>query len=197
MGAPADDKKAEPDSDDPKWIKYDAEQVKAGAASGFLDWKEFKHPQLGDVEIGGFVPGFKLNPPDSELPRLAEEQTKFIAALAAKLPKLKSQPVQVERLGPGVYRINARIVNEGLMASMPQVNTKARHGLPTLISIEVPLERLVAGEKQVRSWVIPAGGRLDAEWTIMGEDNSTVDVSLRPSIGPKETLHVELKEAAK
>ncbi len=199
-GAPAaaDDKKAEPDSDDPKWIKYDADQVKAGATSGFLDWKTFTHPQLGEVEIGGFVPGFKLNPPDAELPRLAEEQTKFVSAFAAKFPKLTAQAPVVERLGPGLYRINVRIVNEGAMASMPEVNTKARHGLPSLLTIDVPLERLISGEKIVRTWIIAgSGGQMQAEWIITGEDGSAVDVLFRPSIGAKSTLHIDLKEAAK
>jgi hypothetical protein len=195
--APSDDRKAEPDSDDPKWLRYDADQVKAGAPSGFLDWKPFKHPQLGDVEIGGFIPGFKLNPPDTELPRLADEQTKFITAIAAKAPKLVAEPVTVTKLGAGLYRVAIRIVNEGAMASMPQINTKARHGLPTLLTMDVPLSRLVSGEKIVRSWIIPAQGTFETEWTITGDDGSTADILFRPSIGPKSTIHVELKEAAK
>lgn len=196
--ASTEEKKSEPDSDDPKWMKYDADQVKGGAASGFLDWKPFKHPQLGDVEIGGFVPGFKLNPPDSELPRLADEQTKFIAALAEKAPKLSTQPPVVEHMGPGLWRITVRVVNDGAMASMPQVNTKARHGLPTLLSVDVPMNRLVSGEKIVRSWVIPGnGGQIEAQWLISADDGSTVNVNFRPSVGAKAAIAVELKEAAK
>ncbi len=196
--APAEDKKAEPDSDDPKWLKYDADQVKAGATSGFLDWKPFKHPTLGDVEVGGFIPGFKLNPPDSELPRLAEEQTKFIAALAAKAPKITTQPPVVEHVGPGIWRISIRAVNDGAMASMPQVNTKARHGLPTLLSIDLPMDKLISGEKFVRSWVIPGnGGQMEAEWLISADDGSSVNVNFQPSVGAKSTIKIDLKEAAK
>ena len=83
------------------------------------------------------------------------------------------------------------------MPSMPQINTKARHGLPTLLTMDVPLNRLVSGEKIVRSWVIPAQSTFETEWTITGDDNSTADVIFRPSIGPKSTIHVELKEATK
>ncbi|MFI4915245.1 MAG: M14 family zinc carboxypeptidase [Phycisphaerales bacterium JB060] len=41
------------DSDDAKWLAY-ADRV----GSGFIDWKEVDHPQLGTVEVGVFVPGF-------------------------------------------------------------------------------------------------------------------------------------------
>lgn len=193
-----EESKAEVDTDDPKWIKYDAEQVKAGAASGFVEWKAFNHPQFGEVEIGGFVPGFKLNPPDAELPRLAEEQAKFVTSLAVKFPKLAAQEPVVEKLGPGLYRIVVRAVNEGAMASMPEVNTKARHGLPSMLTLDVPVSKLVAGEKIVRSWVITGtGGQMQAEWIVSGDDGSSVDVVFRPSVGAKRTIKVELKEAAK
>ena len=84
------------------------------------------------------------------------------------------------------------------MASMPQVNTKARNGLPTLLSVDVPMDRLISGEKIVRSWVLPGhGGQMEAEWLISGEDGGSVNVNFRPSIGAKATIKVELKEAAK
>ena len=134
----------------------------------------------------------------AELPRLAEEQTKFVTALAAKFPKLVAQPPVVEKMGPGLYRIVVRIVNEGAMASMPEVNTKARHGLPSMLTLDVPVPRLVSGEKIVRTWVIAGnGGQMQAEWMVTGDDGSSVDVVFRPSIGAKSVIHVELKEAAK
>jgi hypothetical protein len=194
---PASETRAEDAGEEAKWLAYNQEQVKAGAASGFVEWSPFQHPQLGEVEIGGFIPGFKINPPASELPRLADEQVKFITSLAAKFPRIEAKPPTVERLGPGLYRVTVRAVNEGAMASMPEVNTKARQGLPTMLTLDVPVTRIVSGEKIVRAWVLPAsGGQVQAEWILTGQDGSTVDILVNPSIGARSTVRVELKETA-
>jgi len=38
-----------------------SDEVLGGA--GFVDWKEYDHPELGIVEIGGFMPFTDINPP--------------------------------------------------------------------------------------------------------------------------------------
>ncbi|MCW5776467.1 MAG: hypothetical protein KIS87_08525 [Phycisphaeraceae bacterium] len=98
------------DSDDAKWLKYSDEQRNR---EGFIDWQPFDHPQLGPVEIGGFVPGFRTNPPESEWTRLADEQTAFAATLLGKLPDLTIDIHAVERLSTGLWRITVRGTNTG------------------------------------------------------------------------------------
>ena len=187
-----------PAGDDAKWLKYDEEQVKAGATSGFIDWKPCKHPQLGDVEVGGFVPGFKVNPPDPEIPRLVEEQSTFVNALVGKFPRVKVEDPVVERVGAGMWRISVRDVNEGALATMTAMGSKARRETPTIISIDVPIERIVSGEKLYRTQVLAGnGGKAEAQWLIPGEAGSTVNIQVRPTIGPKVTIPVKLEEAAR
>ncbi|MCZ6682603.1 MAG: M14 family zinc carboxypeptidase, partial [Planctomycetota bacterium] len=59
-GKPKKGDKKDPLKVDRKWLKYSDEQR---GGSGFVSWSAFEHPQLGPVEIGGFVPGFRENPP--------------------------------------------------------------------------------------------------------------------------------------
>ncbi|MFN0132693.1 MAG: M14 family zinc carboxypeptidase [Phycisphaerales bacterium] len=185
-------------SDDGKWLAYDAERVKAGDVSGFIAWKAFEHPQLGSVEIGGFVPGFRLNPPASEVPRLVEEQTRFVVALAARFPRVVVSEQRVERLGPGLWRVWVRVVNEGSMPTLSAMGVKARRHLPTIVRIDAPMERVISGERVNRFWSIAgSGGMADAEWTVRAEDGSEVVVEVSPSIGGKSTVRVRLEEAAR
>lgn len=184
---------AEPASDDEKWFKYDAERVAAGDTSGFIPWTTFKHPQLGEVEIGGWRPGFKHNPPDSEVQRLATEQAAFIRALAAKFPKVTTQGPWVEPLGGGLYRITVRVTNEGQQPTMPAIAVKARRSTPTLLSIGVPVERIVSGEKTARTWALAgSGGTATTTWTITGQPDENVTITLSPSIGTRATLTATL-----
>jgi Zinc carboxypeptidase len=191
-------KPGEPDTDDAKWLKYSDDLVAGGGAAGFVDWHAFKHPQLGDVEIGGFLPGFKLNPPASETARLVEEQTKFVVALASKLPRVRAEAPVVERLGPDLWRLTLRVVNDGYLPSMPAIGAKARRALPTLVTFGLPLDRIVAGEKVNRMWSIPgSGGQFDSQWTITGSEGDAVPIDFRPSVGAREKISVVLKDGGK
>jgi len=188
----------EPAGDDAKWFEYDAERVKAGDASGFIAWKAFDHPQLGPVEIGGWMPGFKHNPPASERERLVTEQADFVAALAAKLPKVVTEGPWVERVSPGLWRITARVRNDGAFATMPSIGVKARRALPTLMEIDVPVERLVSGEKFSRVWSLAgSGGTSEAVWLITGKEGETVKINLSPGDGSTRVVDVVLNAAAK
>ena len=196
--ADAGKKPGEPSGDDSKGLKYRDDRVKAGAASGFLDWKPFKHPELGDVEIGGFVPGFKVNPPDEEEARLVEEQATFGLGLCGKFPHVVAEAVVVERQGAGLWRIAVRATNEGALATMAAIGVKARRDLPTILTVGVPLDRIISGEKIVRAWTIAAnGGTAEAEWIIEGDAGTTVDVEVRGNIGGTIVLPVKLEEAAR
>jgi len=178
-------------------MKYDADQVAAGAPSGFVAWTPFDHPQLGAVEIGGFVPGFKRNPPEAELPRLVGEQAKFVEGLMGKLPSLRVDQA-VEAAGPGLWRITVRVTNDGSLPTMAAIGVKARRALPMIVAIDVPLERIVAGNKINRTWAIPgSGGSSESQWLVRGESGSTVGVNIRPTVGAKSVIQVKLQEVAR
>jgi hypothetical protein len=162
--------------------------------SGFLDWKPFHHPQLGDVEIGGFVPGFKVRPPDDELPRLIDEQSRFAVELLNRLPKLETLAPTVERLGPGLWRITVRTVNNGSLPTMAAIGVKARRADPTIVSIDLPLKALVAGEKLQRTWTIPgAGGFAESVWTVTAPDGSTVGVDVNSPLTGTRRISIPLR----
>ncbi len=191
--APAPEKKDV--SEEAKWLKF-SDDSRGG--TGFIDWQPFDHPQLGAVEIGGFVPGFRHNPPDEELPRLADEQAKFAAALAGRFPVMGALEHRVERLGQGMWRVSARAVNNGTLPMMSAMGLKARRALPTLLQIDVPVERIVSGSKVERVWAIAgSGGAAEASWVIVAEDGSGVRVRLQPTFGPDQSVEIKLEEGGR
>src|SRR5205085_316615 len=99
-------------TEDKKWLEYSDKQRQG---SGFIPWTPFKHPTLGDVEIGGFVPGFKQNPPADALPAIAEKQLAFLADLADRLPKVRVVNTIVKSPGAGLYEIEVFVANEGYL----------------------------------------------------------------------------------
>ncbi|GIK19557.1 MAG: hypothetical protein AMXMBFR77_18170 [Phycisphaerales bacterium] len=180
------------DSDDAKWLKYSDEQRNR---EGFIDWQPFDHPQLGPVEIGGFVPGFRVNPPESEWTRLADEQTAFAAALLGKLPDLTIEVHSVERLSTGLWRITVRGTNAGYFPTASAIARKARRLPPVVLDLRVERDAVVSGQRVAR-WenLDGSGGFAYAEWTVTVPDGSVITLDVRSAALGDRTLTIHLTE---
>jgi hypothetical protein len=66
---------------------------------GFYKWKPFKHPFLGDIEIGGFDPKFfNQNPPAKHLESWVKNEALFNMELIKHLPELAWENIEVKKL---------------------------------------------------------------------------------------------------
>ncbi|CAN5597106.1 M14 family metallopeptidase [soil metagenome] len=66
---------------------------------GFIDWSPVRHPDFGDIEVGGFHPKFfSQNGPPEVLERWASRQALFNLEMALALPELEWQNVNVRRV---------------------------------------------------------------------------------------------------
>jgi hypothetical protein len=85
---------------------------------GFVSWTKFKHPDFGDIEIGGWNSNFfSQNPP----PKFAEAEWKknclFELKHAEALPSLKVSGTKVVPLGDRLFRVLVTVENEGFLPS--------------------------------------------------------------------------------
>jgi hypothetical protein len=82
----------------------------------FKEWTPFKHPTLGDVEIGGFNPKFYAqNPPADMLEPWARNEALFNLYLAQQLPQVRIVSAIAKRSGDGVHDVELQVTNEGKM----------------------------------------------------------------------------------
>jgi len=160
-------------SDDGKWLKYSDEKRNG---EGFVDWTDFDHPDLGTVQIGGIVPGFKFNPPADEVDGLIDQQDRFVGRLLEMFPVLTVEEPVVEDQGGGVWRVSVRVVNEGDLASRTAMGAKARRLPPMRIEIDVPQERVLAGRRRVSTRSIAGGDSFVAQWTLIGAPGDEITI---------------------
>ncbi|MDB4897288.1 MAG: putative carboxypeptidase [Firmicutes bacterium] len=98
-------------------LKLLAWDDKANESRGFQPWRKFPHPQLGEVEIGGW--DFKhclQNPPPGRL--LEQELTKnfrFAIAHALASPLLAIGRVAVKPLGAALFELAVQVQNTGFL----------------------------------------------------------------------------------
>mgnify|MGYP000355230044 CR=1 FL=1 len=190
------DKKKGADSDDRKWILLSDRRAAAGGPAGFIEWTPFDHPQLGRIEIGGWIPGFRLNPPDSEVEPLIDRQTAFINELMRMLPRLTIDEPTIERLGEQLWRVRVRVVNEGVMPTRIAMGVKTRRLPATRWEIDLPAERVVSGSRvQSKVSIAGSGGQLVGEWVVVGVAGGEVKVRLLSSEYGDRELTVGLQAA--
>ena len=56
---------------------------------GFVAWTKVKHPDFGEVEVGGFKPYALVNPPAAKIAELGKAHAEFALYLPTLFPKVK------------------------------------------------------------------------------------------------------------
>lgn len=190
-----DEKKKEPaDKEGAAWLKYSDEQR---AGTGFVPWSPFEHPQLGEVEIGGFVPFFRTTPPAEELDAAAAKQLAFVLDLAGRFVHLSLAEPKVRRLSTGVYEIETALVNDGYFPVAMAIARDNRNVRPTVVTVDLPWDRILGGERVQRVWsVAGSGGREKLRWVILGREGDTVAIKAVSDKYGERTLSVVLREGS-
>jgi murein tripeptide amidase MpaA len=102
-----------PVEDDLKLLKWSDEHC-AGLAH--VNWQPFKHPQLGDVEIGGWDKmNYWRNPPPHLREREVARFPAWMTQIALSLPKLELLRTEVRALGTDTWRVRFAVANAGYL----------------------------------------------------------------------------------
>jgi hypothetical protein len=161
---------------DGAWLAY-SDNFRNG--EGFIEWTEFDHPQLGLVEIGGWVPYFKTLPPTSEIDSITTKQVDFLIELASRLPKVSLETPIVKKLGNGLWEIKVSVVNNGWLPSGTAMAKRNKRARPFIVRIDVPNDSIVTGQKVHRIWALDGGGtRTWYRWIIQGKSMSNISITL-------------------
>lgn len=170
------EKAPEPGNDAKRLIWLD--QNSEGA---FLDWTAFDHPQLGAVEIGGFRPYVKVEPPAELLEELTSRHLEFLQSLGAYLPRLELIEVEGRSLGGGLIEIEAVLENDALLPQITRAAERCRAIRPARVTLELPEgATLLGGRLQTLVTDLQgSGGRREFRWLVSrADDSSTIRINV-------------------
>ncbi|GAB4382962.1 MAG: hypothetical protein Kow0022_01600 [Phycisphaerales bacterium] len=176
-------------SDDGKWLAY-SDASRNG--EGFVEWTPVEHPQLGSVEVGGFVPGFRINPPAEDEQTCADAEAAFVTDLLGMLPRVSIVGAESERLTDGVWRVSVELRNTGLLPTSSTVGLKI--GQPIAVEIAVDPEAVVSGRRVVSIDRLESGPKR-IEWLIRGQTGQVVLCRVRSERFGEHTASVTLEGA--
>ena len=175
-GRPAGDGGGAAEAIDRRLLQWmDAEKV-----DGFVAWTPFKHPTLGDVEIGGFRPYVTVNPPAAKIAELGSAHAKFALHLSSLFAKVRVAKAEAESLGGAIFRVTAEIENTGFLPTALAHGAAARAVKPVMVQLGVPPASIISGvEKTI---AVPAlagsGSRRSFEWVITGAPGTSITLTV-------------------
>lgn len=104
---------------------------------GYLPWRKAAHPQLGEVEVGGWNwLWVERNPPEAYLEEMCGHASAYTRKLAMTLPMLRITDCRTERISEGCYQLTAVIRNSGYLPTYLTSQAKLVKKAPPL-SVEL------------------------------------------------------------
>jgi len=183
-----------------KILKWVDENVSPDA---FVKWHTFNHPQLGEVEIGGYDYKYVIqNCPHKFLQEEVEKLTSFMLRHVRCLPSLRIDEVKAEHLGGDLYRISAVVGNCGYLptyltreAIKLKVDVKPTVALSGAEVVDGKAEQTIdhlqghSGISAKYIWSVPGTGAHEpvqrkVSWMVRGKAGQEIGISVScPSSG--------------
>jgi hypothetical protein len=163
--------------------------------AGFVPWKLFRHPTKGDVEIGGFVPFARTNPPQSEISKTTSAHAEFLLTLMQRLPELATPSTRVEALGENTYRVIVHFANSGWFPTATAQGRRAQTAWPVTVRVSLGKgQTLFSGLPQESLPSIPGSGATrKLEWTVRGPRGSVFGIQASAPRAGSASTTVELR----
>ena len=103
----------------------------------FMEWKPFKHPDYGDVEVGGSWKKFTSRvPPRFMLEELCHRNMAFTLYQADELPMVKIGVAEAEKVSGDVYRVFVDISNPKVAPTIMEKAAQNNIVRPDLLTLE-------------------------------------------------------------
>lgn len=183
------------------------------AGQGFVRWRKFNHPQLGEVEIGGWKSKFVLtNPPPQFLEGECHKNCMFTLYHAACLPEVHIEKTKVEKLAEDLYKVSVVVSNKGYKPTSGSQQAVIA-GKAKTVTVEISHDdkvSLITGKAKTDvghlpglsgrargrgGWMAASAGdnRKELEWVVKAKKGSRVDVTVSSERAGTDTAALVLE----
>ncbi len=145
------------------WMSHTPEQHQA--------WKAFKHPQLGEAEIGGWLITARRDATRETAEQAATKALDFLWALCSRVASLRVTKVEAKDLGADSYKIRLTLSNPGALDYKPGFAQTNRIGQPIFVALGDDKEiELVSGSRRQSVENLIGGATVTFEWVVRTKD---------------------------
>ena len=111
----------------------------------YKPWKPFKHPQFGDIEIGGWVKMSSRLPHPFMLNDLVHRNASAVLFAAAQTPVISLEVLPPVKAGADLYKIRVRVINGGSIPSLSYNAVQRKIHPQDMLKVSGPAVKVVAG----------------------------------------------------
>lgn len=179
---------------------------------GFVPWRRFDHPQLGEVEIGGFdLVRYWYNIPFDLLEKEIAPHSDWLVYLGLTTPRLAIRSLAVEPLQAGLWRVRLVVENQGFLpthGAQKALDQQVSRGVFAELGLP-PEARLVEGapqhqlgelagriaQRSTATWWGYSPGTPDrgvTDWIVAAPEGSAISVEVSHARAGREVRHVVL-----
>jgi len=182
------------DTGDPKEKAILAFYDKTSGSSVFVNWTKYNHPDLGEVEIGGFVPYSDNTPPIALADSLIRIQIPWIFKLTEQLPLLKISDTKITSKGAGLYQLEAWVSNDKYLLYPTAMGNKNKQPAPVICTLEANGITLLSGKKRMVIAVVPGMKKVKIEWLVQAEKGAELTLKLTSKSAGNDSKQLKIAE---
>lgn len=169
---------AQATGDDEKWLSW---IDKSNKGNGFVEWTKFNHEQLGEVEIGGFQPYLRINPPAEQIPALSKSHAEFALYLASQFAEITMDEPEVKKVSSNLFELKIKIHNKGKLPYTTAMGQRTRNINSILLNLKFEDDKnmkLFGGSKRIDTPSLEAGAEKEFKWVVISPSGKKIDVTL-------------------
>ena len=169
---------AESASSDDKWLAW---LDKENEGIGFVAWEKYDHKQLGEVEIGGFFPYLRVNPPAEKINSLVESHTEFVVYLASQFAEIHMNEPVVKKLSDGVYELKIKVKNRGEFPYATSMGQRTSNITPIMLRLKFQdddVMEIFGGNQRIDIRNLDPSEEKEYKWVILSPANKKIDITL-------------------
>ena len=151
----------------------------------FVDWKPYKHPVYGDVEIGGYTRFTSRLPQPFMIMDMVHRNAMAVFETAYQLPDIKVEVFETKKIDKDLYQVRVRITNSKAVSSITVHSSREKiHPKDQLLLSGKNIEVITGGvltdkynnkvsykkyKPELQFLQVPGFGRLEYQFLVKGK----------------------------
>ena len=173
----------------------------------YNEWKSYRHPIYGDIEIGGWAKMSSRLPHPFMLQDLVHRNASAVMYAASQTPDLEMEIFETKKVSDGVYSIKVRLVNKNAIPTMTYHSVRNKLYPQDILKLSGNNATVIAAGKitdrynnrvdykdqkpEIQFLSVPGNQAIEYEFLVEGSGSVTVDYESRKA--GKRTVTARLR----
>ncbi len=158
----------------------------------WVNWQSYKHPTLGEVEIGGAVPFTTNTPPAAWADSIVNMQLPWIFTLVDKLPMLKISDYKVKNLGSNIYQLDIWVENPNYLPYPTAMGERNNQPAPVVLILNPEGIEFLSGKSRTPIKSVRGLQSVKNSFMIKVNKGNSIKVNLESKFAGNDSIEIKL-----